>query len=130
MTTSVEQPEVVRLLISTVVGFIAGYAAFEAQEWRRRRRHAQTLRAALQSELERLDRVLASFVYLWDHEAEPTKDEVEEVRRLHAEGGQWGDEDPDLAKVTARSPDELATILRLLPPRGLQTGPTIKTTRL
>jgi hypothetical protein len=91
------------------------------QEWRRRKRHAQKLKKALQSELERLDRVLTAFVYLWDHSAEPTAEEVEEMRRFDADSGRWGDEDPDLLRISQRlSPHELAGILRLLPARGFK----------
>ena len=59
-------------VLGTVLAFISAAILFFWEERSRRRRHSQALKAALRAELQRSERVLATYVYLWDHEAEPT----------------------------------------------------------
>jgi hypothetical protein len=82
MRSSVERSDVLALLITAAIAFISGYGAFELQEWLRRSRHAEMLKRALRAELERVDRVLGTYVYLWDQASEPTAAVIEELRRL------------------------------------------------
>jgi hypothetical protein len=99
-------------LVTALLGFLSGYGAFELQEWRRRRRHSTTLEAALRGERARSERVLATYVYLWDPVAEPTATGIAEFRRLCAETGLWGDDNPQTAEGGQFSDEELASRLR------------------
>jgi hypothetical protein len=107
------------LLASTVVGFASAAVMFEVQEWLRRRRHSRKLRAALRGELERLDHVLTSVVYLRGP-GEPTATHVKEARRFLA-AEQWstktlGDPPPD---------DALAQALQLATRQGYTQSQTL-----
>jgi hypothetical protein len=113
-------------VVSAVVGFISAALLFELQEWRRRRRHSATLKTALHGELARSERVLASFVYLWPL-AEPTPTDIAEFRRLCAESGLWGEDDPKAAAVARQSDAELADALRQVGGAGMSRAPTLPT---
>jgi len=104
--------DVLALLASAGLGLVAGYGGFELQERSRRRRHSLALKTALRSEVQRSERVLATYVYLWDHESEPTPTVVAELRRLCAESGLWGDEDPKTRAIAEHSDEDLAAVIR------------------
>jgi len=73
---------------------------------------------------ERVERVLATYVYLWDHESHPTEMVVEELRRLVASSGLSGDDEPELPKDA----EQLAEVVRHLPAvSGVLRGPTFPT---
>jgi hypothetical protein len=69
---------------------------------------------------------LATYLYLCDHESEPTTTVVAGLRRLFAESGLWGDEDPETTAVAERSDEELAAVIRRLPSASAASrAPTI-----
>jgi hypothetical protein len=123
----VERSDVLALLITAAIAFISGYGAFELQEWLRRSRHAEMLKRALRAELERVDRVLGTYVYLWEQASEPTAAVIEEQRRLVGQSGLWGDEDPELARIAAQSPEDLAGIVRLIAAKEYNQVPRLTT---
>src|SRR5262249_60773810 len=99
----------------------------QLEEWRRRLRHSKTLKVAVRLELERIERVLVTYVYLWDHESHPTE-VVIKLRRLVASSGLWGDDDPELVEAITASDAHLPgsvkfefPILRHRAPRGKPT---------
>jgi len=85
--------DVTTLLVSNAASLLVGYGLFQLQERTRRRRHSNTLRAALRGELERLDHALPSVVSLRGP-GEPTDTHVEEARQFLAAAEQWGTKKP------------------------------------
>jgi hypothetical protein len=112
------------LLASTVVGFASATVLFEVQEWLRRRRQSNTLKAALRGELERAQEVFAPYVFLWEHQSHPTQADVAELQRLVAQLGSYAN---TLRMLVGTPADQVTEILRTLPGGGVLHGPSLPT---
>lgn len=103
---------------------LVGYGLFQLQEWTRRRRHSNILKAALRGELERLDHALTSVVSLWGP-GEPTHTHVEEARQFLAAAEQWGTKKPGDPPPDQYTSEVLFGALRLARREGYTQSQTL-----